>query len=377
MNNKNVRRYLIIFLMVLSIFLISCNKYDSEGYQKEVNVDYVSNQSEDAKVKNIILLIGDGMGVNHVEVTKSTLADGKKLDLESAEYTSMVSTYCLDNVVTDSAASATAMATGHKTVYKRLGMDENGEEVKNILEYANEKGLGTGIVTDEELFDATPAAFSSHVRQRYTYKNDILDQQVKSKIDLLIGFGDQTYCKYEEQIKENGFEYVNTKSKFNNTKSSKVFATFPVGDGYESEVPTLYEMADKAIEILSKNDKGFVLIVECGRIDGASHDGDIVKMTEQVKMLDKTLRVILNFMRSNDETMVIATADHETGGLVNGEGEMNNSWFTDTSSNTEGKHYHTPQDVKLYAFGTKSKIFDNKNIDNTDIFKIMKEQLGL
>lgn len=377
MKNKFLKRYLIIILVVFSLFCISCNEYDSDGYQKEINLDYISNQNEDAKIKNIILLIGDGMGVNHVEVTKKTLDGNQKLDLELAEYTSMVTTYCIDEPVTDSAASGTAMATGYKTIYKRLGMDEEGNEVKNILEYAYDKGLGTGIVTDEELYDATPAAFSSHVRQRYTYKNDILEQQVSSKIDLLIGFGEQTYCTYEDKITQNGFKYVNKKSDFNKVKSSKVFAAFPVGDTYKDDVPTLYEMTDKALDILSKNEKGFVLVVECGKIDGASHDGNIIEMTEQVKMLDKTLRVILNFMRSNDETLVIATADHETGGLVIGDGELSDNWFTDYSSNTEGKHYHTAQDVKLYAFGTKSKIFDNKKLDNTDIFKIMKEELGL
>ncbi len=376
MKKSYIKKYLIFIIAFLMLFTISCNKYDEDGYQKAENLEYVSNQSDDAKVKNIILLIGDGMGVNHVETTKMTLGD-KKLDLESAEYTSMMSTYCIDNYVTDSAASATAIATGTKTVYKRLGMDEEGNTVKNILEYASEKGLGTGVVTDEELFDATPAAFSAHVRQRYTYKDDILNQQVSSKIDILMGFGDQTYSKLKDKITTNGFTYINDKKTLLKTKDEKIFATFPEGDTHKDDVPKLYEMTDKAIELLSKNENGFVLMVECGKIDGASHDGDILEMTNQVKMLDKTLRVILNFMRSNDETMVIVGADHETGGLVLGEGELNNNWFTDMESNTEGKHYHTAQDVKVYAFGTRSKVFDNKNIDNTDIFKVMKTELGL
>lgn len=374
---KYIKKYLILMISFFMIFFISCGGFDGDGYQKEKNLDYVSNQSEDAEIKNIILLIGDGMGINHVEITKENLEEGQKLDLEKAEYTSLVTTNCFDREVTDSAAAATAIATGKKTVYQRLGMDENGDELKNILEYANEKGLGTGIVTDEELFDATPAAFSSHVLHRYTYKDDIISQQISSKIDLLMGFGNQSYYKFEDKIKENGFEYISNKKDMNKTKANKVFATFPDGDTYKDEVPTLYEMTDKAIKLLSKNDNGFVLVVECGKIDGASHNGDILEMMEQVKMLDKTLRVILNFMRCNDETLVITTADHETGGLIKGEGNPSDSWFTDTSSNTEGKHYHTSTNVKLYAFGTKSKMFENRTIDNTQIFDIMKKELNI
>lgn len=368
-----MKKYFSIVLIFILLLVVGCSNYDKNGYQKINNPEYISNQNEDAIVKNIILLIGDGMGVNHIEATKR-MNEGIILDIDSYEYKSSTTTYCLDSAVTDSAAAGTALATGFKTNLKRIGMDEKGEDLKNILEYAIDNGFSAGMVTDVLLYDATPAAFTSHVRHRSTYKKDIMAQQIASEVNVLMGLGDQEYCVFQENIENNGFLYVNNKKALEKASGDKVFGIFP--DGKDTN-PTLYEMTDKAIELLSKNEKGFVLVVECGIIDKLCHKGMMKEMTDSVLMLDKTLRVILNYMRSNDNTLVITTADHETGGIVIGEGVPTESWFTSFDPTNENKYSHTDKNVDLYAFGTRSNVFDNKQLDNTDVFKYMKNLLKL
>ena len=136
--------YLLLFILLI---LSGCSnsftnlKLDDRGYAEEVNLKYISLQNEDAIVKNVILLIGDGMGANQVEVARmELLKEGELFDLDKAEYKGEVITSCLNNYVTDSAAAATAFATGVKTNYETLGKDKDGNDLKTIMDYAHEAG---------------------------------------------------------------------------------------------------------------------------------------------------------------------------------------------------------------------------------------------
>lgn len=369
--------YLLLFILLI---LSGCSnsftnlKLDDRGYAEEVNLKYISLQNEDAIVKNVILLIGDGMGANQVEVARmELLKEGELFDLDKAEYKGEVITSCLNNYVTDSAAAATAFATGVKTNYETLGKDKDGNDLKTIMDYAHEAGIKTGIITDKSLGDATPAAFSVRLENRYKLKETIPVQQMNSGIDILIGGGAADYVNYEKEITAKGYDYVTTKEGLLDSKSSKIFATYSSGRlmNHATTVPTLAEMTNKALNVLSKNKKGFFLMVEAGQIDNRCDEGNIEEMARSVQDLDQTLRVILNFARSNKETLVVVLADHETGGLIIGEGKPNISWFT------EPTRYHTPVNVPLYAYGTRSSIFDNKIIDNTEVFFILMKMLNL
>lgn len=362
------RRFLSLVLsFVVLLLALGCSKYDKDGYQKIINKKYVSNQSVDAEVKNIILIIGDGMGENQVAVAK-LLLENRNFDLDTYEYKSMMETSCLDYYVTDSAAAATALATGVKTMYQRVGMDVDGNDLKTILDYAEEAGMSTGVVTDQDVTDATPAGFTAHARNRYLNKNAIVNAQINGTMNLLFGLGAKNFYGESELITSLGWEFAMDYNSFKKTKTSKVLVTFSETD---ENVPPLYEMTDKAIELLSKNEKGFFLMVEAGQIDDSCNEGNLEAMAKEVLMLDKVLRVALNFMRSNDNTIVVVLADHETGGLKIGEGEPNISWFT------EPDRYHTPVDVPVYAFGTRSSAFDNKELSNIDIMKIFLELLKI
>ena len=367
-----MKRFLGILLIVFAFVIVGCSndKVGKDGYYKETNIKYVSNQSDEAKIKNIILIIGDGMGENHVKITSEFKAK-TPLDILKAEYRGMMDTNCLDNYVTDSAASATAMATGVRTLYERVGMDADGNELKTFLDYAHEKGLSTGLLTTDNLFGATPSGFSGHTTNRYLDEKIIINQQISSDIDILMGYGEAYYYEYSKKITNNGWEYVNDRDTVNEAKTDKIFAAFSTSSKKQEFMPTLAEMTKKSIEVLSKNEKGFVLVVEEAYIDKEIGNGDIDAMMNRVIDLDKALRVALNFMRSNDETLVIVLADHETGGLVIKEGTPDVSWIT------EPDKYHTNVKVPVYAFGTRSKMFDNCDILNSDIFDIIMESLEL
>ena len=368
-----MKKYLGVILIIL-VFICqgACNsdKVGKDGYYKETNIKYVSNQNESAKIKNIILLIGDGMGENHVKITSEYKAT-TPLDILKAEYRGLMDTNCLDNYVTDSGASATAMATGVRTLYERIGIDADGNELKTFLDYAKENGLSTGLLTTDNLFGATPSGFSGHTTNRYLDEKIIINQQIVSNIDIMMGYGEAYYFEYAKKLQNNGWEYVNDRESVFAAKTDKIFAAFSTASKKKDQMPTLAEMTKKSIEVLSKNDNGFVLVVEEAYIDKEIGNGDIDAMMDRVVSLDKALRVALNFMRSNDETLVIVLADHETGGLVIKDGTPDVSWIT------EPDKYHTNVKVPVYAFGTRSKIFDNCDILNSDIFDIIMDCLGL
>ncbi len=370
----------LILLLGITLILVGCAKkssdilLDDRGYALETNLNYTSIQDKNAVVKNIILLIGDGMGANQVEVARRILLENEEsFDLDQAEYQAEIITSCLNNVVTDSAAAATAFATGIKTNYEVVGKDKEGNDLKTILDYAQENGMKTGIITDKGLDDATPAAFSSHLENRYLLQETIPVQQINSGIDIFMGGGAATYIDFAETIATKGYEFITTKENLLETKASKIYATFSSGRlmNHAKDVPTLAEMTNKAITVLSKNKKGFFLMVEAGQIDNRCGEGDVVKMAEAVQELDKALRIALNFARSNKETLVVVVADHETGGLILGEGTPDITWFT------EETRYHTPVNVPLYAFGTRSSFFANKTMDNTEIFHALMAILKL
>lgn len=368
-----MKKYL-LFLLSLIIILcnVSCKKVDEFGYQIEKNTKYVSDQSETAEVKNVILIIGDGMGGEQVElVRRYGLAEGQTLDLDKAEYKGLVDTNCLNNYVTDSAAAATAMATGVRTLYERMGMDENGNELETILDIAHNNGLMTGLITNDFLTGATPGGFSAHSINRDLNKKDRIKQQINSTIDVIMGKGEVDFFEYKDEMISKGWDYTNSRDTMNDSKSSKLFTVYPTSTKLADTVPTLEEMTMKALDVLSESDNGFVLVIEEAHIDKEIDGGDIDGMIEAVIRLDKTLRVCLNYMRTHDDTLVIVVADHETGGLVLGDGEPTLDWFT------ESTRYHTNVKVPVYAFGNKSIMFDNCDILNTDIFYKIKEALGL
>lgn len=346
----------------------------------------------DAEVKNIILFIADGMGISHLAATRLHYfgPDGK-LHIERMPVTGFVNTHTIDDLITDSAASATALATGVKTKSKRISMDADDVSRMTILEAARDAGLWTGLVTSTELTDATPAAFASHVRTRKSH-DEIALQLIDSKVNVLLGEGSyffpQTHAASKRdddidvvaQAKNAGYMFVDNETELKNTSADYLLGLFSniTRDRYEVQLetatstPSLAELTQKAIALLSRRENGFFLMVEEEGADSGSHVNRADYILHYLKQFDDAVKMGLDFAMQDRQTLVIVTADHETGGLniVKGSRKskhMEFTWVTDD---------HTAQPVPLFAFGPQAMRFTGLK-DNTDLPKIMAELLRL
>jgi len=268
--------------------------------------------------KNVIFLIGDGMGL--AQLSLAEFIYNTELNMMSMPYTGLVITRSNSNAITDSAAAGTALSTGYKTNNGMIAMTPDKKPVETLLEKAEKLGKKTGMVTTTAITHATPATFTAHVEKRY-FQKDIAKMQAESDFEVLLGGGSKYMEKNYNIAKKNGFEIVNTSKELMNVKSDKVMGIFHESHMNYSldrtaDEPSLALMTRKAIDILSKdNDKGFFLVVEGGRIDHAAHSNDPVGVLYDTVAFDKAVGEALSFAKLNRDTLVVVTADHETGGL--------------------------------------------------------------
>jgi len=276
-------------------------------------------------VKNVIFLIGDGMGSNQILLT--SYLEGRELYMMQMPYTGYAITYSADSNVTDSAAAGTALASGYKTNNGFIGMLPNGEVVPSIAEVLAEQGYKTGVIATSRITHATPASFYGHVLSR-NEEDKLAEQLVNSNLTVALGGGwrnfDPTRRADRKDLisvaKENGFDYITTKQELMDYSGEKVLGLFAsshmnsVTERTPAE-PLLPEMTAKAIEILSKDDTPFFLMVEGSQIDWECHDNDVFGMWKEIVEFDEAVKVALDFAKENPDTLVVVTSDHETGGL--------------------------------------------------------------
>jgi len=291
-----------------------------------------------AQAKNIILMIGDGMGPAHVHIAwvYTTRQLGKNLvmtEVMDNGRTAYMVNDTADSTVTESAAAAVQMATGVKVLAKSVGIGPDGKVLKTILEMAKEKGKATGLVTTSGITDATPAGFVAHVEHR-SEEEKIADQLVKSDVNILFGGRKEFFLPQSEKgrrkdgrnllndARENGYLVVETAEEMKKADGKKILGLFNQSnmlfeiDRKGSTEPSLAEMTTKALEVLSKKEQGFFLMVEGGRIDHAAHYYDIGSVISDTLAFDEAVKVVYDFQKANSDTLLIITADHETGGLV-------------------------------------------------------------
>jgi alkaline phosphatase len=315
----------------------------------------------DNNIKNVIYLIGDGMGFNHLEKTKSERKTTLVMDSFQIKGSSMTRSY--SDKITDSAAGGTALSTGIRTANSVVGayfIDKESKYFypKNLTELCLERGMMTGVVTTDETSGATPAAFSAHSSDRYNIE-DITNDQLASGIDLIWGAANGIVTKADAE--SNGFEYVDTYAEMMSLKEgSRSFGQFE-GNLWmiappNKSTPNLEQMAVKAVDLLDDTDEGFFLMIEGAHIDKHSHSNDSEKTTEAVLEFDRTIKAMLEYAKADGETLVIVTADHETGGIV-----LNDNSYVYTSYN------HTDDDVPILVYGTDKLIASNEKINNYEI----------
>lgn len=322
---------------------------------KKLNVNYAGEKL------NVILMIGDGMGINHVRAAEAKY--GELFFDDNADYSGYITTFSY-NVFgpTDSAAAATALATGYKTDNGNIGQ-YRGKELTSTTEIAKSLGMATGVIATEGVDGATPSGFSAHTLSRKDI-DGILADQLASGIDLFMGSNSERYAQLKAQI-EKSYTYVDKFSQISSAQG-KIFASFdeiPLESGGEKK-PTLASLAVSALDILSTDEDGFFLMIEESHIDKCSHNNDLEGALEHVKAYDNAVKAVVEYAREIGNTIVIVTADHETGGLqYNGENaaQLSDEMYTKTS--------HSSANVPFYVFG--DIVFDFGQIsDNTQIAKL-------
>lgn len=314
----------ITLLVLFAVILLGCNE---DSVSKEVNTPQ----------RNIILFIGDGMGAEHRKAARwISVGKDEQLAMDKMLVNGTLQTHSADNVITDSAAAATAMATGIKTNNDVISLDDNLNYIPTILEKAKNQGKSVGIVTTTQLTHATPAAFASHVENR-KYMLKIADQMINSKVDVLLGGGEDEFISENDlgcfpengertdgsdlvyEARSKGYEFVchSAALELIEPNSTALLLGLFSDEGMTRPYsPTLASMTSKAIDILSKNSDGFFLMVEGGQIDWASHSNDAENAIADTIALDEAVVVAKQFYLKSKNTLIIVTADHETGGMI-------------------------------------------------------------
>ncbi|MFS0639097.1 alkaline phosphatase [Mesobacillus foraminis] len=304
------------------------------------------DKDKNQEIKNVIVLIGDGMGVSYTSAHRYLKDDPSTKNVEPTTLDKYLvgqqSTYPEDpsQNVTDSASAATAMSAGIKTYNNAIAVDNDGSEVKTVLEAAKEKGKATGLVATSEITHATPASFGSHDESRKNMNaiaDDYYDELVngKHKIDVMLGGGKSNFIRNDrnvaEEFKKAGYSYVENKEDLLNTKDDQLLGLFAEGGlpkmiDRDEATPSLQDMTEVALEKLSKDKDGFFLMVEGSQVDWAGHDNDIVGAMSEMEDFENAFEAAIDFAKKDKHTLVVATADHSTGGYSIGANGIYN-WF--------------------------------------------------
>ena len=324
------------------------------------------------KPKNVIVMIADGMGPNDIVITEkySDYCYDFGLILNQFKYHGLATTHNANGGVTDSAAAATALATGVKTNNTSVGMSQDGKTLKNISEIAREHGKKVGIVTNDLVTGATPSGFTVHALSREA--TGVLAREfVDFAPDVLIG---QNYTKFITNLSQEHKAKL-TKNFLLATTFHSIPITLNIGATDEKPLLGFYDenllgdpsnylaySTEIALNRLD-GDAGFFLMVEGAGTDKAGHNNVMSAKMNSVITFERALAVVLKYMKTHPDTLLIVTSDHETGGVqLPAAGEQpSNDLFTSES--------HTGQNVRVFALGYGAEYFHNKTVDNTDIAK--------
>ncbi|NNM22208.1 MAG: alkaline phosphatase [Flavobacteriaceae bacterium] len=353
-------------LLLFLLFLVSCSA------QRQTTE---STRQSREKPKNIILLIGDGMGLS--QVSSSEFFKEEPSHFEEFPVIGLIKTSASDMLITDSAAGATAFASGIKTYNGAIGMAPDYSEVETIVEQLSGRGYSSGVIATSSIVHATPASFYAHSRSRSLYE-DIAADLVDSEIDFFAGGGLAFFQQRSDSIdmisrlKERGFT-INTES-LTPTRADKqgyLLASDGMPKMVDGRGDFLPQATQLALDQLSKNNWGFILIVEGSQIDWGGHANDAEYLIGELLDFDKTVGLALAFARKNKETLVIVTADHETGGFTLA--PTSNDYNSIQPSFSTGGHSATW--IPVFAYGPGAELFGGV-YENTEIYHKMIKSLS-
>ncbi|MDC7995956.1 alkaline phosphatase [Altibacter sp. HG106] len=323
------------------------------------------------KPKNIILLIGDGMGLS--EISAAQFFNEGDSHFDRFPTIGLIKTSAADNLITDSAAGATAFSCGIKTYNGAIAMNVQKKPVKTILEQLSEQGYDTGIISTSSITHATPASFFAHVEKR-RQAEDIAQFLPESDVDFIAGGGLQYFNKRSDQLdllpklQQHGFAVDTTKLGAISGAMKQVYLLADDGMPRMSEGrgSFLSEATALAVERLSQNEEGFFLMVEGSQIDWGGHANEAGYLISELIDFDNAIGTALDFAEKDGETLVIVTADHETGGFtLSSDGRNYNKILP--SFSTDG---HSATMVPVFAKGPGASTFGGI-YENTQIYHKM------
>ena len=329
------------------------------------------------KVKNVILMIGDGMSLAHMYTAWT--ANRGQLWLENAQYTGLSKTWCTNRLVCDSGSGGTALATGQKTCYHAVGTDPQGNPLTTLCDLAKAKGKSAGIAVTCRLWDATPCDFSCHDLDR-DKEQELIGDYPTSGLDYAFGGGAKYFTNRADgrdifkELEANGYHVSRTWDDLAAWKSGKVFAVpYDVDTPLPDERGALLARASlKGIELLNQNRNGFFMMVEGSQLDDYGHFNQLDLLMKETLDFDQTIGKMMKWAAQDGETLVVVSADHETGGLTLVDGNKDEGKVTCCFSTKS----HSGVMVPVYAFGPGSEQFSGI-MENTDIFKKIKALMKL
>lgn len=426
---KTIKKTITIITLILS--LASCSNVNEIIKNNNINI---RNQkiNSNREIKNVIMFIGDGMGVNHVDAggiykgeplvfditddnwtyhaysnTDSLTSAGFSLDeskslLRPEENSSLydgtpspydptVNLGSSGNITTytDSAAGGTALSTGQKTTNGRIAMNYNGDNIENLVEIAKGLNKKAGVVSSDTLVGATPATFLAHVGERHL-SDDIIMSTAESPVDLILTENDSSFknnqTTYENLYKSKGFDNIAYKINDLNSDAERIIGLF---DGIVTKqddprgVPTLKDLTIFALDYLD-NEEGFFLMIEGAKIDKKSHSNQAKLMLQELLAFDDAIEAAMEWANNRNDTLMVVTADHETGGMYYDYDNATQETIADDIKWLTYNHSRARVDIAVYgnveeftnvyssSFSTLEGI---PYWDNTDVFKLCASYL--
>ncbi|MCZ4224505.1 alkaline phosphatase [Pedobacter rhodius] len=351
------------------------NDYENNTYLANAKyIPYRPTYKSDVpnkKPKNVILLISDGAGF--AQFWAAATANGGYLNATNFKHIGFSNTAPADDYNTDSAAGATAMATGEKTNNRFIGMDSTGKKSANLPEILSAKGIRSGIVSNDKVTGATPSSFFAHRTDR-DQSDSISSDLQRSAASLIIGGYHEAFGKEQDrilnQVKASGFGIYNGLANLPSSFENKKVLCFDQ-DQPDKNFRLIEQAFDKSINFLSSNnDKGFFLMMEGAKIDAGGHANRIKQCIDEYLSFDKVIGKAMKFADENGETLVLVTSDHETGGLILFDGNYKTGSVTGTFTTID----HTGLPVPLFSYGPGSQNFSGF-LQNSDIPKKIVELL--
>ena len=364
-----IKKVIFSLSLVLATSSVSAQSVNQQSYtfDKPYKVEKV-NAPKGKKVKNVILMIGDGMSLMHIQAAWT--CNRGHLWLENAQFTGLSKTPATNRLITDSGSGGTSLATGYKTRYHAVGVDEDGNKLKSLVDYAKEAGKSAGVAVTCRLWDATPCDFLSHNIDRDN-EQELIAEMANSPVDYVFGGGAKFFTNRKDgrnifkELEKKGYKVFTSRKDLETiSKETKVYCVpFEVDTPLPDERGDLLARASIAgMNLLNQNKNGFFMMVEGSQLDDYGHFNQLDMLMKETLDFDQTFGSIIKWAAEDGETLVVVTADHETGGMtvLGGdykEGRVEVNFSTKNHSGTM---------VPVYAFGPGSENFSGF-MDNTDI----------